>query len=177
MSEDGVLVKAFLVEQFEAEAPVSRAVLEAVPADGLTWKPHPASYSIGRLAMHVASIPGWMPAFARDTGYDMGVGGPGPDVPASREDILTRFDAAIAKGRDVLASIDEAALRASWSLLRDGLVVSTMTRGEAIARYVIRHVVHHRGQLSVYLRLRGAPVPPLYGDTADLRLLPPDLAK
>lgn len=169
--------KAFLIEQFEAEVPVSRELLEAVPTEGLTWKPHPASYSIGRLAMHVASIPGWMPAFVRGNGYDMGVGGPGPDVPASREDILTRFDTAIAKGRDVLASIDEAALHASWSLLRGGLVVSTMTRGEAIVRYVVRHVVHHRGQLSVYLRLRGVPVPPLYGDTADLRLLPPDLER
>jgi uncharacterized damage-inducible protein DinB len=164
--------KAFLVEQFEAELPTSLEVLRAVPADALDWKPHRDSYSLGRLAMHVASIPGWMPTFVNGTGYDMGAGGSGPAVPASRDEILARFDSASGKGRQVLRDLDEATLGDAWSLLRDGEVVSTMTRGEAIARYVIRHTVHHRGQLAVYLRLRGVPVPPLYGDSADLRLLP-----
>lgn len=168
--------KAFLLEQFEAELPVTLEVLRSVPAGDLDWKPHPDSFSIGRLAMHVASIPGWMPAFAGSSSYDMGAGGPGPAVPASHDDILEKFDAASRKGRQVLRDLDEPSLDEAWSLLRDGALVATMTRGEAIARYVIRHTVHHRGQLAVYLRLRDVPVPPLYGDSADLRLLPHGLA-
>jgi uncharacterized damage-inducible protein DinB len=171
-----VMRKAFLVEQYEAELPVNFAMLQAVPSHALDWKPHPESFSIGRLAMHVASIPGWIAAFTRGASYDMGAGGPGPAVPASHDEILATFATAVANGRQVLSGLDATTLADAWSLLRDGAVVATMTRGEAIARYVIRHTVHHRGQLSLYLRLRGVPVPPLYGDTADLRLLPPGTA-
>ncbi len=162
----------FLLEQFEAELRLSLDMLRAVPADGLDWRPHADSFSLGRLAMHVASIPGWVPALATAPDYDMGAGGPGPTVPVSRDDILAKFDDAAARGLAALSALDEARLRESWSLLRQGELVATMSRGEAIARYVIRHLVHHRGQLSVYLRLRGVPLPPLYGDSADMRLLP-----
>ena len=168
--------KTFLLEQLEAEFPVSRAVLEAVPVDALDWKPHPRAFTLGRQAMHVAAIPGWLHTFVGADTYDMGSGGPGPPVPQSREEILARFEDAAAKARQVLAAADEAGLADTWSLLRDGALVATMSRGEAIARYVIRHTVHHRGQLCVYLRLRDVPVPPLYGDSADLRLLPPEFA-
>jgi uncharacterized damage-inducible protein DinB len=167
---------AFLAEQFESELPLSREVLRAVPAEALDWAPHPKSFPLGRLAIHVATLPGWMPAFAATDAYDMGPGGPGPAVPASVDEILRTFDDAVTKGRRVLATLDDEALGDTWTLLRDGVTVATMTRAEAIARYLIRHAAHHRGQLTLYLRLRGVPVPALYGDSADLRLLPPGAA-
>lgn len=167
--------KAFLLEQFEAELALNEEALMLVRDEDLGWTPHPESFSLGRLAMHVASIPGWVPAFVAGDAYDMGAGGPGPGIPVSREDILEKFATAAARGRDALAALPAPRLDDRWRLLRHGDVVAEMTRGEAIARYVIRHVVHHRGQLTVYLRLRGVPVPPTYGDSADRRLLPPGL--
>lgn len=166
--------RAFLLEQFEAEAPLSLQTLDALPDDRLDWRPHPRSLSIGRLAMHVAALPGWVPLLLEDA-YDMGVGGGGPEVPTSKHDVLDKFTRSLERGRSALVSQTEAQLEAPWTLLRDGHVVATMTRGEAIARYVLRHAAHHRGQLTVYLRLRDIPVPPLFGDSADRRLLPPGL--
>ena len=164
--------KSLLIEQFDAELPSTREVLLAVPSTGFDWKPHPSSFSIGRLAMHVAAIPGWMKAFTEHDAYDMGAGGPGPAIPAAHAEILDTFEHAVARGRASLAAVDDVALGEPWALLRDGEAIARMTRAEAVARYVVRHLVHHRGQLTVYLRLRDAPVPAIYGDSADRRLLP-----
>jgi len=164
----------FLRNHLDAELVVTRDVLEAARHAPLAWKPHPASFSLGRLAMHVATIPGWLPAFTRGATYDMGAGGPGPDVPASSDEIFARHEQAVARAHATLDALDETALMEPWVLLRDGVAVATMTRAEAISRYVVRHMVHHRGQLTVYLRLHDLPVPAMYGDSADRRLLPPD---
>ena len=80
----------FLRSQLDAELVITRDVLEAARHAPLDWKPHPSSFSLGRLAMHVATIPGWLPAFTRSAAYDMGAGGPGPDVPASSDEILAQ---------------------------------------------------------------------------------------
>lgn len=162
--------------EFDVEMRLTRHTLEAVPETGLDWRPHPQSFPIGRLAMHLASLPSWLPAFASSDAYDMGAGGPGPPVPSAKAEILEKFATSLAIADDVLQGLGDAALATPWALLRHGDVVATMTRGEAIARYVVRHAVHHRGQLTVYLRLVGAAVPALYGDSADRRLLPPGLA-
>ena len=164
----------FLRNHLDAELVITREVLEAARRAPLDWKPHPASFSLGRLAMHVATIPGWLPAFTRTTSYDMGAGGPGPDVPASFDEIFERHDAAVARAHTTLDALDDTSLGDGWALLRDGVQVASMTRAEAISRYVVRHMVHHRGQLTVYLRLHDLPDPALYGDSADRRLLPLD---
>lgn len=169
------MTRQFLRQQLDAELHATRQVLEAVTDDHLAWKPHVESYSLGRLAMHVATIPSWLPAFTRADTYDMGAGGPGPAIPSSRADILTAHDDAAARAHATLDTIDEHALLATWTLVRDGVPVASMTRAEAISRYIVRHLVHHRGQLTVYLRLCGLAVPAIYGDSADRRLLPPGL--
>lgn len=169
------MIARFLRLHLDAELPPTRLVLEAVATAPLDWKPHPASYPLGRLAMHVATLPAWMPAFTRGSAYDMGAGGPGPSVPASADEILEAHAEAVARALDTLDRLDDAMLLDEWTLLRDGLVIATMTRAEAISRYLVRHLVHHRGQLTVYLRLCGVAVPAIYGDSADRRLLPPDL--
>jgi uncharacterized damage-inducible protein DinB len=162
--------------QLDAELGLTREVLEAVREAPLDWKPHQHSYSIGRLAMHVASIPGWLPAFSRASSYDMGAGGPGPAIPSSSSELFAAFEQAASRAHLTLDDLDEPTLLEEWTLLRDGLPVATMTRAEAISRYVVRHLVHHRGQLTVYLRMCGLAVPPIYGDSADRRLLPPGMA-
>lgn len=157
---------------FDAEMTRTSAVLHALPPDDLGWAPDARSFTIGRLAMHVATLPGWMSAFTTSDGYDMGRGGPGPVQPKSRDEVLEAFAGAVDKGRAALDACPAETLDAPWVLRRDGLVVSTLTRATAIATFGLHHLVHHRGQLTVYLRLRGQSVPPLYGDSADARLLP-----
>lgn len=169
------MTRQLLRQQLDAELPSTRDVLQAACAAPLNWKPHPSSFSIGRLAMHVATIPGWTSSFARADAYDMGAGGPGPAIPSTGDDILHAHADAVARAHATLDGIEDAALLTTWTLLRDGHAIASMTRGEAICRYVVRHLVHHRGQLTVYLRLCGLDVPAIYGDSADRRLLPPDL--
>ena len=169
------MTRPLLRQQLDAELPSTREVLQAVTDEHLAWKPHVASFSLGRLAMHVATIPGWLPAFARADAYDMGAGGPGPAIPSSSAAILQAHDEAVARAHATLDAIDEDALLTPWTLTRDGLTIASMTRAEAISRYVVRHLVHHRGQLTVYLRLGGIAVPAIYGDSSDRRLLPPGL--
>lgn len=165
-----------LRQQLDAELATTRQVLAALEGAPLDWKPHDASFSLGRLAMHVATIPSWLPAFTRGPSYDMGAGGPGPAIPASSADILVAHDDAVRRAQATLDTIDETSLAEPWTLLRDGRAVASMPRAEAISRYVLRHLVHHRGQLTVYLRLLNVPVPAIYGDSADRRLLPPEIS-
>ncbi len=164
----------FLRQHLDAELAGTRAVLDAVQHAPLDWTPHATSFTLGRLAMHVAAIPAWTEAMAHGDSYDMGAGGPGPAVPASAAEITTAYERSVARAHAALARLDEAALQDAWTLLRDGVPVTSMTRAEAVSRYVVRHLVHHRGQLTVYLRLCNLPVPALYGDSADCRLLPPE---
>lgn len=168
------MIRRLLRLQLDAEVALSRLVFAAMHEAPLDWRPHPSSFTLGRLAMHVATIPGWTATIARTTRYDMGVGGPGPDVPASNDAIVDAHDAAVLRAHEAFERFDDQLLLEEWTLLRDGRVIETMPRVEALSRYVVRHVVHHRGQLCVYLRECGVPVPPLYGDSADRRLLPPD---
>lgn len=169
------MTRQLLRQQLDAELVPTREVLQAVQGVPLAWKPHADSFSLGRLAMHVATLPGWLPAFTRSDTYDMGAGGPGPAIPSSEEEILLAHDDAVTRAYATLDGVRDAALLEPWTLLRDGMPIASMPRAEAISRYVVRHLVHHRGQLTVYLRLCGIAVPAIYGDSADRRLLPPDL--
>lgn len=161
---------AALLSVFDQEMTRTAAVLDAVPSGELSWAPHPRSFTLGRLAMHVAALPGWMAAFTSRDGYDMGAGGPGPPSPSSIDDIREAFEEAAARGRAALCACDADALDAPWALRRDGAVVVHLTRATAIQTFAFQHLAHHRGQLTVYLRLLGRAVPPLYGDSADARL-------
>lgn len=165
-------MKSLLLAQFDAEIRLTYLVLAAVPGDRLDWTPHIRSFPLGKLAMHVATIPGWIPAFTQGDGYDMGPGGPGPALPPDLTHVTAALAQAEARGRAALAACAESALLEPWTLRRHGTAVATMPRAEAVSRFGLRHLVHHRGQLTVYLRLLGAPVPGLYGDSADECLAP-----
>lgn len=166
------MMTATLLALFDAEAARTVAVLQAIPDEALPWAPHARSFTLGRLAMHVATLPGWMAAYTTRDGYDMGQGGPGPAMPASVAEVLAACASATVRGREALAACDGETLARPWTLRRDGEVVATMTRAEAIATFALQHLAHHRGQLTVYLRLRDVAVPPLYGDSADAALRP-----
>ena len=152
------------LEEFDAEMASTRKVLERVPTDKADWKPHPKSFSLGHLAQLVATMPGWITRTLRDTKLDLATT-PGYSL-ESTETLLARFDALVREAREALATVPDADLTVPWFLVHGDRVLFTSPRG-AVVRQHINHLIHHRGQLTVYLRLLDVPVPPVYGPTAD----------
>ena len=144
-------------------------MLACVPNDRLAWKPHVLSRSIGALVAHLAEIPGWAMHILEVPVFDLDLAPPaGPEETSVAADFLRRFDEVTARTRRALDRSD-AELNATWSLHRGGQELFSMPRSAAFRTLVLGHVVHHRGQLSVYLRLNDIPVPPTYGPTAEGR--------
>jgi uncharacterized damage-inducible protein DinB len=159
---------AELLAALDEEVARTRPLLERVPAARLDWRPHPRSRTAGELALHLARIPGWTATLLARDGYDLaGDDAPPGDDRASREEILALFEANAARARAALAACPGARLGEPWELRRDGQVRRAMTRGTALRVFLLDHLVHHRAQLGVYLRLLDVPVPALYGSSAD----------
>lgn len=158
-----------LVADFDLEAKNSRRMLEAVPDDGLDFKPHEKSWTLGQLASHIAETPSWLGAMQQDS-FDMADAGGGdyqPYVATSKEDLLATFDKNAASVGEILGGRDDDFMNATWTMTAGDKVLMKAPRHAAVRSILIHHVIHHRGQLSVYLRLAGAQVPPTYGPTAD----------
>jgi len=136
-----------------------------VPEDKFGWKPHQKSMSLGELATHVANIPHWGSITLKETEFDMS--GPRTALATSRAELLSRFDSHVVETRAALVGKTDAELLAHWSLKQDGQKLFTMPRAAVWRSFVLNHLVHHRGQLSVYLRLNDVPVPGMYGPSAD----------
>jgi uncharacterized damage-inducible protein DinB len=170
---------AFLAE-FDHEMIGTRKTLERVPEGKPDWKPHDRSMSIGRLAGHVAEIPGWaVETIERDS---LDVNPPGaapmqPNVMKSRKELLELFDRSVAKGRAAIAGASDEALMKPWSLLNGGQQIFTLPRVAVLRAFVMSHLVHHRAQLGVYLRLNNVPLPAIYGPSADENIFQPGAAK
>lgn len=146
----------------------TRTLLERVPADKLTWKPHEKSMSLGRLAMHVAELPHWIVKAFEMPEFDFVKEGFAPNVPTEHAQILAMMDEIWPKALAHLNKALDADLEVMWTMRRGEHVIWSMTRA-AMAKHHIKHMVHHRGQLSVYLRLLDVPIPELFGPTADTR--------
>lgn len=155
-----------LIPEFDQEMATTRRLLERVPADRLEWRPHPKSFPLGHLAQLIARMPGWITHALREDVLDLS-SGPGYSFEAPAT-LLREFDAAVAGARAALLEARDAAFDEPWSLAMAGRTVLTAPRG-VVVRQDISHLVHHRGQLSVYLRLLDVPVPSIYGPTADER--------
>lgn len=153
-----------LLPEFDQEMATTRRLLERVPSDKGPWKPHPKSFALGHLAQLVATMPGWMPNMLRDTELDLAAG-PGYSFETT-ETLLREFDRGVRDARAALESAADEDFTVPWSLKRGGQVLYTASRREVVRTH-INHLVHHRGQLSVYLRLNDVPLPPIYGPTAD----------
>jgi len=155
-----------LLQEFENEAGTTRRVLERVPNDKLSWKPHPKSMSLGTLALHVASSPGVIIGWCcEDETIFTGQGGPAD--PTSTEEILAAHDASVKKVKETIPQIGDEGMQQMWSAKAGDQTLMRMPKAALTRAIVMNHWVHHRGQLSVYLRLLDVPVPSIYGPSAD----------
>ncbi len=132
----------------------------------MTWTPHARAFSLGGLVSHVAELPHWGAQILVSAEYDFDAAG-NHRIRATMSEVRDRFDRHLAELRAGLSAHTDAELAAPWTLRRGVRVIDTMTRVEAVRRFAVHHLIHHRGQLSVYLRLLDVPVPPIYGPTAD----------
>ena len=159
-----------LLSEFNQEAQTTRRVLERLPEGKFDWKPHAKSMSMGQLASHVAELTGWGAMILQQDSLDINPpGGPGfqPALYATTSSLLAAFEAGAASTRQVLETLADETLAQPWTLLNGGQTAFTLPKGAVLRAFVLNHVVHHRGQLSVYLRENDVPVPSIYGPSAD----------
>ena len=155
-----------LLAEFDHEMTVTRKLLERVPEDRFAWKPHPKSSSLGQLAQHVATLPMWGVITINQSELDMG--GTQQLAPvANRSELLALFDGHVAGTRAALVGKTDAELMAPWTLKIGDRIVFSMPKASVWRSFVMSHMVHHRGQLSVYLRMQDVPLPAMYGPSAD----------
>lgn len=153
-----------LLPEFEQEMVITRRVLERVPDDDPDWKPHPKSFSIAHLAQLIAWLPGWIGQTLTSTELDLASGGDYSNEKTPT--LLATFEENVRKSREAISAAKDSDFDVPWSLKMKGNVLFTMPRG-AVVRQHISHLSHHRGQMTVYLRLRDVPVPSTYGPSAD----------
>jgi uncharacterized damage-inducible protein DinB len=155
--------------ELSSEAPATRRTLERVPEGRDDWKPHEKSMPLGYLARLVATLPSWVTLTIKQDELDLQPSGQKPTPPDTRTNraLLKAFDDSVAGAREALATTSDDHLMTTWRLLVAGRVVSEQPRYVVIRDAVFNHLAHHRGQLTVYLRLNGAPVPSIYGPSAD----------
>ena len=155
-----------LLPEFDHEMTTTRKVLERLPEDRLDWKPHVKSFSLGALATHVATLPTWGAETLNKSELDLAGGQPAAALP-SKTELMAAFDRNVAATRLALAGKTDAELLAMWTLKRGGKTIFSMPKTSVLRSFVFSHLIHHRGQLSVYLRLLDVPVPSIYGPSAD----------
>ena len=156
-----------LVAELDNEIATTRKLLERIPDEKFDWKPHEKSMSAGKLGSHIADIPGWMLSVVNEDEFQL-TDDYKPFEASNSEELLSEYDQRYAQWRAALEGIDDEQLMQSWALKKaDGEVAFSMPRGVVIRSFGINHLVHHRGQLAVYLRLLDIPVPAIYGPSAD----------
>jgi uncharacterized damage-inducible protein DinB len=158
------IVDSILME-IEQEAQTTKRVLDRIPENKLAWKPHPKSYSLGQLALHIASVPGSVAAAVVPD--SMEVPNFSQPEPKSRQEVLDTFNKSLESAKATLKKMDDARLTSTWSLTKNGKVLMSVPRIGFIRSILMNHNYHHRGQLSVYLRMLDVPVPSIYGPSAD----------
>lgn len=163
-------IKDALLPEFDQEMANTRKTLERVPEDKFAWKPHPKSFSMIALATHIATMTGWAADTITKDSFDISPPGAPPykeEPAASRKQLLEKFDKCAASARAAIAGASDEVFLKPWSLLAAGKTLFTMPRIACIRSFVMNHVIHHRAQLGVYLRLNDIPVPAIYGPSAD----------
>ena len=154
-----------ILKEFRNEVPATRKLLERVPGDKLAWKPHNKSRTLGELATHIAGIAGMAERIA--TTSEFSPGGASPLKLNTVEEIRERFDQNVRAAEDALGKLTEETANAHWRLVFQGKEIFSKPRVEALRTNVLNHLYHHRGQMSVYLRLLDVPVPAIVGPSAD----------
>ncbi len=156
-----------VVTELKNEAVTTRKILARVPADKLTWRPHPHSMTLGQLAMHIALIPGSISRLAQVDEFEIDPARFAPPQPTGADEILGALDAGIPVAEAFLSGLDQAAVAATWKLKHGEKEVLVVPRAGLIRSIMLNHWYHHRGQLSVYLRLLDVKVPTIYGPSYD----------
>lgn len=159
-------ISQMLLPEFDQEMANTRKMLECVPEDKFDWKPHPKSMTMGRLASHVAEMVDWALVTVTTDKLELT-----PDMKpfsaANRKELLEKFDKSNAEARKAIEGASDEQLAKTWSLIYGGQPVLTMPRAGILRGMVMSHIIHHRGQLSVYLRLNDVAIPGMYGPSAD----------
>jgi uncharacterized damage-inducible protein DinB len=159
-----------LLPEFDHEMATTRKTLERVPEGKPDWRPHPKSMTLGRLAGHLAELPSLGLAALQSESLDFNPPGAPPRQPlvmSSRKQLLDIFDQNVAAVRTALAGASDEHLMKTWTLQSGGRTIFSMPRVSVLRTFFMNHVIHHRGQLSVYLRENNVPVPSIYGPSAD----------
>lgn len=156
-----------LIAELEQEAATTRKVLERIPADKFDWKPHEKSMTMGKLASHVAEMHGWTKPTVEDIELDFAKMDYKPFEPKTTEELVAYLDKNVSEAIEVLKTISDDGWHDDWSLRNGEQIYFTIPKIAVMRGMVLNHIVHHRGQLSVYLRLNDIPVPAMYGPSAD----------
>ena len=164
------MIRDALLPEFDHEMANTRKVLERCPEEKFGWKPHPKSFAMGALATHIVNMAGWTVDTMAHDSFDIAPPGAPPykeEPLATTAELLARFDRNVTAARNALANATDAQFGATWSLLSGGQTLFSMPRIACIRGFVMNHSIHHRAQLTVYLRLNDVAVPALYGPSAD----------
>jgi uncharacterized damage-inducible protein DinB len=162
-------IKDALLPEFDHEMATTRRVLERVPDTEFGWKPHEKSMTLGRLAAHIANIPYWCSLTLENAVFELDSLPPDTQrkLAETQSELVKEFDGKVRAARTLIAAATDAEFLAPWTLKKSGQEMFTMPRISAVRGFVMNHLIHHRGQLTVYLRLKNVPIPPIYGPTAD----------
>lgn len=163
---DAATAMRLALGDLEAELAGTRLVLARLPQDRLSWKPHEKSFSVMELGIHLANLLQWLVATIRDSEFDMAAA-PDRDVPETVAALLELYDRRVEETREAAANMTVDDLLSDWTLRNGDHVIFTQTRSLVLRGFVLSHMIHHRGQLTVYLRMLDIPLPPVYGPTAD----------
>jgi uncharacterized damage-inducible protein DinB len=156
-----------ILAELAHEGATTRRLLDRLPQERLGWQPHQKSMTLGRLATHIAEIPGWVGSIVEKDEFDVGASGYVPPTVGSVAEIIAMFDKNVATAAEALKRQSNDRLLAKWQLKKNGQLVVEMPRLGMVRSFLMNHLIHHRGQLSVYLRLQNVPLPSIYGPTAD----------
>jgi uncharacterized damage-inducible protein DinB len=155
------------LDEIKEEAVITKRMLDRVPADKLTWKPHPKSMSLGQLALHIAGIPGGLTKLLQMEEFDTAQANFNAPQPKNVAEIQAAHDQSVRAAEDFVGGMSDQTAQANWRLLAHGQQISSKPRITVLRSIMLNHWYHHRGQLSVYLRLLDVPVPVTYGPSAD----------
>ena len=160
-----------LLPEFDREMGQTRKVLDRVPDGQFDWRPHPTSFTLGRLAEHLTEMPLWATTTMAQGGIDVLTPRPAEyQSPTNRAEVMAMFDANLRTARANVAGRSDGEFDAPWTLKAGGKDVFTMPKGSVMRSFVLNHMVHHRGQMTVYLRMLGVPIPSIYGPSGDERM-------
>ena len=160
-----------LLPEFDQEMASTRKTLERVPDDKWDYKPHEKSGALGWLAWHLSHLPEWTVYTLKQDALDLAPAGGRPDfaLPKNRKEVLEAFDRNVAEARKAIQATSDEEFMKPWTLLKGGQKLMTLPKIAVMRSFVMNHLIHHRAQLGVYLRLNDIPVPSIYGPSADER--------